>query len=174
VLDTQRIALCSVSVANSDQAAEAWSRYVRHVAGNLTAKEVAARTSISESTVGNWLRGEHFTRPDLWRVRDFALVFKRPVPEALIAAGFDESDFGGTIPPKPDPSALTADELLAELRRRVPDQPQPTYDHVMTGKRSGENRVNQDADERLHKALEALVLLLESSGYHIDRTTEPQ
>ena len=102
-----------------------WETYVRRCIGDSSAKEVAARTGISESTVGNWLRGERFTRPDLWRVRDFARVFGCPVPQALIAAGFDESYFATGMPMKPDPSTLTADELLTELRRRIPDEPQP-------------------------------------------------
>ena len=105
---------------SGERPVEAWSRFVRHCVGELSAKEVAARTGISESTLGNWLRGERFTRPDLWRVRDFARAFGCPVPQALIAAGFEETDFVTGTVPKPDPSALTTDELFAELRRRIP------------------------------------------------------
>ncbi|MBO0864796.1 MAG: hypothetical protein J2P16_06975 [Mycobacterium sp.] len=122
--------------------------------------------------MGNWLRGERFTRPDLWRVRDFARVLGCLVPEALIAAGFDESDFGTAIPTKPDPSALTTDELFAELRKRIPNEPQPDSRPVKSRKRSGANSVKQDTGEAINKDVaEALVSLLKSSGYHILKGT---
>jgi transcriptional regulator with XRE-family HTH domain len=41
------------------------------VGENITAKEVAALTEVSQSTMGNWLRGKNFQRPDPWNVRDF-------------------------------------------------------------------------------------------------------
>lgn len=156
------------SVRTGDAAAEEWSRYVRRCVGDLSAKEVAARTGISESTVGNWLRGERFTRPDLWRVRDFARVLGRPVPQALIAAGFDESDFATGVPTKPDPSALTTDELIAELRSRIPDEPQLDSRLAKSANLSGTSPVEHDTGAAADKEVaQALVSLLESAGYHI-------
>jgi transcriptional regulator with XRE-family HTH domain len=169
-LDAPRYA---AGMRNGDAAAEAWSRYVRRCVGDSSAKEVAARTGISESTVGNWLRGERFTRPDLWRVRDFARVLGRPVPQALIAAGFEESDFAPGLLTKPDPSALTTDELLAELRRRIPDE-QPLLDTRPPESPgfAGAGPAGQQPNGAGNKQVaHALVSLLESAGYHLLNST---
>ena len=96
-----------------------WARYVNKVVGDMPAKAVAARIKVSESTVGNWLRGENFRRPDPYKVKDFAEAFGHDPLEALVWAGLLDTSAIEHLRTRPDMTLLTIDELFGEIRRRI-------------------------------------------------------
>lgn len=117
------------------QVAANWARYVNTIVGDLPAKAVAARIKVSESTVGNWLRGEHFKRPDPYKVKDFAEAFGHDPLEALVWAGLlDESEIEH-LRARPDVTLLSIDELFDEIRRRIGDGQAAHTLTLRTGKR---------------------------------------
>jgi transcriptional regulator with XRE-family HTH domain len=97
--------------------AQSWPEYVQRIAGGLTHAQIAARSGVSVSNVGRWLRGE-LTSPDAGNVIAFAKAFDRPPLEALTAAGYFTED--EVIPEARTPlSDYAIPELLDELRRRT-------------------------------------------------------
>lgn len=96
---------------------ESWPGYVLRIAGGLTHAQIAARSGVSVSNVGRWLRGE-LASPDAGNVIAFAKAFQRPPLEALTAAGYFAD--GEVIPEVRTPlSAYAMSELIDELRRRT-------------------------------------------------------
>lgn len=96
---------------------ETWTQYVGRIATGLTHAQIAARSGVSVSNIGRWLRGELAT-PDAGNVIAFAKAFDRPPLEALTAAGYFTED--EVIPPNRTPlSAYSMTELIDELRRRT-------------------------------------------------------
>lgn len=97
------------------------------VVGDLPNKEVAKKIGIgSDSTIGNWKRGENFSQPSANLVVRFARAYGVPLPEALAAAGYGTRDeYSTTILTAPDVSTLSVDEItriiesgLTEIRKR--------------------------------------------------------
>lgn len=98
-----------------DQIAETWSAFVRQSVGELTNKQVADRIGVSDTTIGNWLRGANLTQPDANKVLAFAREFGRPVPLALAAAGFiEEREFRETVVVnvRHDVAKMSTDEMV--------------------------------------------------------------
>lgn len=107
-------------------ATAAWSKFVRESVGDLSNKVVAQRLGVSDSTVGNWVRGDHFTQPDGRSVIRFARIFHRPLAAALVAAGYgEEREYTETVLSMPAPADMSdgeiieaIDDLVTEMRRR--------------------------------------------------------
>ncbi|WP_076204981.1 helix-turn-helix domain-containing protein [Mycolicibacterium fortuitum] len=98
---------------------ESWSELVRDAIGDMQQSEVAERVGVSPNTIANWIKGKNYTRPDGYNVYRFAKAFGIPVPEALVRAGIgDAADYDGEIRVKPDISALSTTEMLAEVMKR--------------------------------------------------------
>lgn len=97
---------------------ETWSAFVCNAIGHRTNREVAELMELSESMIGNWVRGEGFEYPTAQNVVKFARIFHQPLYKALVAAGIgDDSDYG-FVATRPDMSTLTREELLSELLSR--------------------------------------------------------
>jgi hypothetical protein len=103
-----------------------WPEYVRRHSRNAPLKDIGERITVHPGTIGRWLgTGDTSpTRPDGDQVVKFARAYGRPPVEALIAAGYlkthDVADnevieLGAAL------SDVSADELLAEVRRRIHD-----------------------------------------------------
>jgi len=93
-----------------------WWKYVQRVAGTSAPSEISRRTGIGQSSIGRW----DSASPKPESVASFARAYGRPVLEAFIAAGYMAED-DAKVTQVADASKLTNDELLAELRRRLPD-----------------------------------------------------
>ena len=96
---------------------ETWPQYVRKVAGPLKQEEIAELTGLSQATVSAWLRGA----PGLPRAETviaFARAFSRSPVEALVAAGYLQSD-EASVKARTPLVEYSDRELLDELRRRA-------------------------------------------------------
>lgn len=93
-----------------------WSSFVVESVGDLSNKEIAERIGVSDSTVGNWRRGENFAQPDANKVIDFAREFGRPLPVALAAAGYgEEREYQETVLVRPDFSKMSVDQMVEAM-----------------------------------------------------------
>lgn len=113
---------------------ESWSELVRDTIGDTPFNVVSEKVGVSANTISNWVRGENYKRPDGPNVFRFAKAFGIPVPEALVRAGIgDEGDYVGEIIVKPDISAYTTKELLAEIMKRESEESSPKDQPRETG-----------------------------------------
>lgn len=126
-------------MGKDEQIVSGWSAFVRESIGDLPNKVVAERIGVSPSTVGNWVRGDHFNQPDGTSVVRFARTFGRPLPDALVAAGYgDASEYSKTVTVMREATDMTYAEMAdvmatisaemarrerAERRRRPPVDP---------------------------------------------------
>jgi|SRR5689334_1232476 len=97
-----------------------WWDYVLTVTGSSAQKEIAEATGIDQSSISRWQRGT--TTPRAEAVVAFARAYGRSPVEALVAAGYLESDELGVVELTTitgDLSRVSVDSLLSELRRRV-------------------------------------------------------
>lgn len=116
----------SSGMTKEDQITTTWSDFVRETIGDLPNKAAAERLGVSDSTVGNWVRGDHFSQPDARLVIRFARTFGQPLPEAMVAAGYgEENEYHETVLTMRAFTEMTADEIdevleeaVAEKRRR--------------------------------------------------------
>lgn len=98
---------------------EDWPTYVRRIGAGMTQAQIAAKSGASVSNVGRWLRGEH-SQPGADAVIAFAKAFRRPINEALAAAGY-VSEGEIDTPQRTALSDYSSAELFDELRRRTQD-----------------------------------------------------
>lgn len=94
-----------------------WWTYVQRVAEGASAREIARRSGIGQTSVNRWQTSD----PKPESVRAFAHAYGRPVMEALIAAGIVDKDDAEVRELPADLSSVSTEALLAELRRRIPD-----------------------------------------------------
>jgi hypothetical protein len=94
-----------------------WWTYVQRVAGSASAREISRRTGIGQTSVNRW----QTSSPKPESVATFAEAYDRPVLEAFIGAGFLTDEQAKVTTVKADLSDFSADDLLAEIRRRIPD-----------------------------------------------------
>lgn len=111
-----------------------WPAYVRRHAGNARPTDIGVQAQVHPGTVSRWLGSdnERPKRPGDDHVRKFAIAYGRPVIEALVAAGYlsaDDAKDGRSIELGTSLDRLTADELLGEIRRRIPEDT-PDIHHV--------------------------------------------
>jgi hypothetical protein len=100
-----------------NQITETWSAFVRNAVGELNNLQVAQRIgSISDSTVGNWVNGKNFVKPNAENVVDFARAFGQSIPQALIAAGVvEDHELEKTVVVRREPEEMSSDELLDKM-----------------------------------------------------------
>ena len=97
---------------------ETWPEYLRRIAGAQTQAQIAEQIGIGRLSVCNWLHGK--TRPKAETVIMVARVFRRSPIEALLAAAYlDIAELDRPIEIRVSPSELTAEDLAAEVRRRL-------------------------------------------------------
>jgi len=97
---------------------ETWPEYLRRISGGQTQAQIAERFGIGRLSVCNWLHGK--TRPKAETVIVVARVFDRPPIEALVAASYLEpAEVGRPIELRASPEDLPAEDLAAEVRRRL-------------------------------------------------------
>lgn len=97
--------------------AESWAAYVQRVTRGVERKDIAAAAGVDVSGISRWLAGSN--RPDADRAVRFARAFHRPPLEALVAAGYLEPEEVNAEVVSVDVSAMTNEELVAELSRRL-------------------------------------------------------
>ena len=124
-----------------------WWQYVLTVSGNAAQREIAEATGIDQSSISRWQRGT--TTPRAEAVVAFARAYGRSPVEALVAAGYLESDELGVVELTTltgDLSAVSVDSLLSELRRRVLAGGQEAQSWP-AGWTADDSRVNRPQDE---------------------------
>ena len=103
---------------NTAARVETWPEYLRRITGGQTQAQIAERVGIGRLSVCNWLHGK--TRPKAETAIAVARVYQRPPIEALLAADYLESgEIDVPIDVQTSPSALSAGDLAAEVRRRL-------------------------------------------------------
>lgn len=98
--------------------AETWPRYLRRISGGATQAQIATRIGIGRLSVCNWLQGK--TQPKAETVMLVARAYDRSPVEALIAASYLQAEeVRLPIERRSSPTDLGAEELAAEVRRRM-------------------------------------------------------
>jgi transcriptional regulator with XRE-family HTH domain len=97
---------------------ETWPEYLRRITAGETQSQIAQRTGIGRLSVCHWLHGK--TRPKPETVIAVARVYDRSPIEALLAAGYlNHTEVRLPIEHRSSPRDLPAEELAAEVRRRL-------------------------------------------------------
>ena len=107
-----------VGASPEARSSETWPEYLRRIAAGQTQSQIAARIGIGRLSVCNWLHGK--TRPKAETVIMVARVFSRSPIEALLAAAYLSADeVRLPIEVRVSPRDLSAEDLAAEVRRRL-------------------------------------------------------
>lgn len=100
---------------------ETWPEYLRRISAGETQGQIAERIGIGRLSVCHWLHGK--TRPKAETAIAVARAYDRPPIEALLASGYVHADeVRLPIEMRSSPAALSAEELAAEVRRRLIDR----------------------------------------------------
>ena len=100
---------------------ETWPEYLRRISAGETQGQIAERIGIGRLSVCHWLHGK--TRPKAETAIAVARAYDRPPIEALLASGYVHADeVRLPIEMRSSPAALSAEELVAEVRRRLVDR----------------------------------------------------
>lgn len=98
--------------------AETWPQYLRRISGGATQAQIAERIGLGRLSVYNWLHGK--TQPKAETVMTVARAYGRSPIEALLAAAYLRGDeVRLPIERRSSPADIGADELAAEVRRRI-------------------------------------------------------
>ena len=98
--------------------AETWPQYLRRISGGATQAQIAERIGLGRLSVYNWLHGK--TQPKAETVMTVARAYGRSPIEALLAAAYLRGDeVRLPIERRSSPTDIGADELAAEVRRRM-------------------------------------------------------
>lgn len=97
---------------------ETWPEYLRRISGGQTQAQIAERIGIGRLSVCNWLHAK--TRPKAETVITVARVYGRSPIEALLAAGYLEpAEAGQPLEVRASLREVPAEEIAAEIRRRL-------------------------------------------------------
>lgn len=95
-----------------------WWTYLKKVAGTEDGQTIAEAAGVTPPQVSRWKTGKN--RPDADKLATFARRYKRPPVEALVAAGYlSSAEATEAIEVHLGLAAITNEELLAEIRRRM-------------------------------------------------------
>ncbi|MDT0223510.1 helix-turn-helix transcriptional regulator [Gordonia sp. AC31] len=95
-----------------------WWSYFKRIAGTETGRIIAEAAEVSEPQVSRWKSGKN--RPDADALVRFARAYNRPPVEALIAAGYlDSQEVGEVVEVAMSTGDLAVDDLIEEMRRRI-------------------------------------------------------
>ena len=98
--------------------AETWPQYLRRISAGATQAQIAERIGLGRLSVYNWLHGK--TQPKAETVMTVARAYGRSPIEALLAAAYLRGDeVRLPIERRSSPADIGADELAAEVRRRI-------------------------------------------------------
>ena len=98
--------------------AETWPQYLRRISAGATQAQIAERVGLGRLSVYNWLHGK--TQPKAETVMTVARAYGRSPIEALLAAAYLRGDeVRLPIERRSSPTDIGADELAAEVRRRM-------------------------------------------------------
>jgi transcriptional regulator with XRE-family HTH domain len=98
--------------------AETWPEYLRRIAAGQTQSQIADQVGVGRLSVCHWLHGK--TRPKPETAIAVARVYDRSPIEALLAAGYlDPAEVRLPIESRCSPQDLPAEEVAAEVRRRL-------------------------------------------------------
>lgn len=99
---------------------ETWPEYLRRITAGQTQLEIAARVGVGRLSVCHWVHGK--TRPKPETAIAVARVYDRSPIEALLAAGYlRATEVRLPIDTRTSPQVLSAEDLAAEVRRRLVD-----------------------------------------------------
>lgn len=102
---------------------ETWWEYVQRISAGATQKDIAETTGLDQSSISRWKRDG--TNPTAAAAVAFARAYRRPPVESLIAASYIErSETAGVIEVAASVKTFHIDDLLAEVRRRIPEDGQ--------------------------------------------------
>lgn len=97
---------------------ENWPEYLRRITGAQTQSQIAEKVGVGRLSVCHWLHGK--TRPKPETAMAVARVYGRSPIEALLAAGYlDPAEVRLPVDSRPSPQDLPAEEVAAEVRRRL-------------------------------------------------------
>jgi transcriptional regulator with XRE-family HTH domain len=97
---------------------ETWPEYLRRITGRQTQSQIAERVGVGRLSVCHWLHGK--TRPKPETAMAVARVYDRSPIEALLAAGYlDPAEVRLPVDSRTSPQHLPAEEIAAEVRRRL-------------------------------------------------------
>ncbi|MBU3751691.1 MAG: helix-turn-helix transcriptional regulator [Mycobacterium sp.] len=97
---------------------ETWPEYLRRITGGQTQSQMAERIGIGRLSVCHWLHGK--TRPKPETAIAVARVYGRSPIEALLAAGYlEHAEVRLPIENRRSPRDLAAEDMAAEVRRRL-------------------------------------------------------
>ncbi len=103
---------------------ETWPEYLRRISAGQTQGQMAETIGVGRLSVCNWLHGKN--RPKAETVIAVARVYGRPPIEALVAAAYVSADeVRLPIDVRASPRVMSAEELAAEVRRRLLAAEQP-------------------------------------------------
>lgn len=97
---------------------ETWPEYLRRITAGQTQSQIAERVGVGRLSVCHWMHGK--TRPKPETAIAVARVYDRSPIEALLAAGYlRAAEVRLPIETRPSPQGLSAEQLAAEVRRRL-------------------------------------------------------
>lgn len=97
---------------------ETWPEYLRRITAGQTQTQIAERTGIGRLSVCHWVHGKTNPKPET--AIAVARVYDRSPIEALLAAGYlNHAEVRLPIEHRSSPRDLPAEELAAEVRRRL-------------------------------------------------------
>jgi len=97
-----------------------WWQYVQTITGGQQQNEIAKAIDLNPSTVSRWKSTGIPGNAE--NVAALARAYGRPVLEAFVAAGFLTDREAKATVTVPDIGQLSADDLLAEVRRRMREE----------------------------------------------------
>jgi transcriptional regulator with XRE-family HTH domain len=134
--------------------ANEWWNYVTRIAGTDEQKKIADVSGIGTTVISRWSKGHN--EPSAQSVVVFSRAYGRPPVEALVAAGYlTGTEAAEAIEIHRGPDALTDDELLAEVQRRMKG--------VRSRSELGKERMVQNALEHGSVAEKAVAGLLKDA-----------
>jgi transcriptional regulator with XRE-family HTH domain len=99
---------------------ENWPEYLRRITAGQTQSQIAERTGIGRLSVCHWVHGKTNPKPET--AIAVARVYDRSPIEALLAAGYlNAAEVRLPIERRCSPRDLAAEEIVAEVRRRLID-----------------------------------------------------
>lgn len=101
-----------------EQMTETWPEYLRRITAGQTQTQIAERTGIGRLSVCHWVHGKTNPKPET--AIAVARAYHRSPIEALLAAGYlNHTEVRLPIERRCSPRDLPAEEIVAEVRRRL-------------------------------------------------------
>ncbi len=132
----------------NDDFARNWSAYVQRQldanGANLPLTRAAELADITYNTLKSWVNATG-SQPSAANVLNFWRIYgdSSTLPEALAAAGYgDVDEYDTVVRTRPDLSLLDTEELLAEMKNRVDDNPFVQRGATTTARKAARKRAD--------------------------------